>query len=751
MSVPSEVLQRDKKNAHRAQELAHQQRLDSAPIQTGPFTINSSTQRFAEMRRKSLDAINHDPFQVMVEVEVELRNGKEESWIWYGNERVEINAPLSGSGAPIVLAWTHPGLQAALVTELEDQEDLYNSGLKIVAVLPKRRARFYQTIPDIQGIYEPGGSIGLTTTSRPEKKTGLKAVKLDMTRDQVRAFTSHMQGILLITGAPGSGKTTIAYQRVRFLLDQQTDIAGLPITYDQSTTQILLANKNLMHYSQNLLERELGLKRNLVSLVPEFVEAYLEGIWRHKWGARRIQKQFSRQEERGRDAVFGLTGEEDLKNIWAIFERQVRDRLKVRKNMPWAILTKLMAPSETYSLQTAIVDFSDQIAAGAEDPKRSSIRIDKLYASVQKQYTALRKVLNDKVLGKFDAEFAKWLYYVYDPIESMHGFVTKYGYKTSTRIDRGIAGRGNAERILDDVQNDFKGRRYGDVDQSMIAFLLRFALPEKSDEKKRFKGISTPWNDGAAWTHLVIDEAQDLSAPEAALLASLVDVRGALTISADFRQRVSATHGIENAEPIMLGCQIGVNGLRKPFRFAVNKRQTPQIGRFLKGFYEINFGEAPPFDVDHEIAQNPPPPPPELFIGTHQHIIQRLKQLSNLPSLAKGSVAVLQINEDPDEKKKIKGYLRAIGVNAVDPVHNPETSGNSWVLAAVEEIKGLEFDACFVFGMDGVDAAELDFNRNRAYVALSRPAHRLVMFCHNFPMLLRGVPPDLYSKKDATK
>jgi len=752
MSVPSESIQRDQKNATTAQSLAAAQRLDSAAMQTRVFEIDRSSARFAEMRRKSLDAIHHNPFDVMVEVEIELRNGKEERWVWYGNERVEVNAPLSGSGAPIVLAWTHPGLQAALAADLNDQEDLSHSGLNVVAVMPTRRARYRSTVPQIQGIYEPGGSVGLISGSvQAQKKTGLKAVKLDMTREQVRAFTSHMQGILLITGAPGSGKTTIAYQRVRFLLDQQGEATDLSVTYDLNGTRILLANKNLMHYSQNLLERELGLRRNMVTLVPDFITSYVENVWGSKWGAREIQKKMPRWEERGRDAVFGLTNEDDLKTIWAIFERQVRDRLKVKKNMPWAVLTKASSPEKTAALQSAIVDFSEQISAGEQVPKKSTIRMDRLFASVHRQYSALRNVLAQKAQAKFDTEFGKWLYYVYDPIEAMHGFVTKRSYPSKTKIDRGIAGRGDADKLLAEITDDLSGRRYSKADLGMIAFLLRFALPEQTDSTKRFKEVASAWPEENPWTHLVIDEAQDLSAPEAALLASLVDPKGALSISADFRQRVSATHGIETSEPILLGCQIAVQGMRKPFRFAVNKRQTPQIGRFLMGFYEVNFGEAPPFDIDHDAHQDPPPPLPELFIGDHQHIAQRMKQLKNLPSLAKGSVAILQVNEDPEEREKIQGYLRTIGINAVPPIHNSDSFSNQWIIATVEEIKGLEFDACFVFGLDGVDAAELEFNRNRAYVGLSRPAHRLVMFCHEFPMLLRGIPSDRYSKKDATK
>lgn len=76
-----------------------------------------------------------------------------------------------------------PRAPGSLGADLNDQEDLSHSGLNVVAVMPTRRARYRSTVPQIQGIYEPGGSVGLTTGSvRAEKKTGLKAVKLDMTR-----------------------------------------------------------------------------------------------------------------------------------------------------------------------------------------------------------------------------------------------------------------------------------------------------------------------------------------------------------------------------------------------------------------------------------------------------------------------------------------------------------------------------------------------------------------------------------------
>ena len=687
----------------------------------------------------------------MLEVEVELRNGNTSNVIWYGNENIKINLPVDSS--PIILSWTHPGLQAGLAADLGECEDIEESGFGIVAVKPKRRARFERTAPEIQGIYEPGGSVGTIDRSTVPRKTGLKAVKLHMTREQIRAFTSQMHGIMLVTGAPGSGKTTIAYQRIRFLLDQQDGISESRrngIVYDIDGVHVLLANKNLMHYSRHLLESDLGLSDNILQLVQEFVENYVSDVWVHKRSARQIQRAMPRWEERGRDAVFGLCREEDLRAIWERFESQIVKRLKIKAQMTWAILTKRSSNSATTELQDSIVEFSGK-AVVSDVPKKSAVRMDRLHAVVRKQYEALRKSLGSRDAQKFEVEFAKWLYHVYDPLDAMLSFIKDSRHPTKIRIQRGSAARVDGDQLLETVIEDLEARRYRKADHGMIAFLLRFALPEHTDSERRFAETPLAWPNGTkGWSHLVVDEAQDLSAPEAAFLASLVDERGALTISADFRQRVSASHGIENAESILLGCKISTEGMRKPFRFAVNKRQTPEIARFLMAYYEVNFGEVPPFEPDLAAShQGAAPPLPELFLGSDSQIAIRLKQFYNIVKRSSDtSVAVLQVNENPEERKKIEAFLIEIGVRASSPFES-RGNGDRWILATVEEIKGLEFDACLVFGFDAVDAEELEFNRNRAYVALSRPAFRLAMICREFPALLRNIPADRYLLKDA--
>ena len=91
MPVPSNLVQRDQGNAEKASGIAGEHRFEQSAIQVGAFQVNPRSMRYSEMRRKSMEAIFHNPFDVMVEVEVEFRNGEEKSFVWYGNERVEVH------------------------------------------------------------------------------------------------------------------------------------------------------------------------------------------------------------------------------------------------------------------------------------------------------------------------------------------------------------------------------------------------------------------------------------------------------------------------------------------------------------------------------------------------------------------------------------------------------------------------------------------------------------------------------------
>jgi len=82
------------------------------------------------------------------------------------------------------------------------------------------------------------------------------------------------------------------------------------------------------------------------------------------------------------------------------------------------------------------------------------------------------------------------------------------------------------------------------------------------------------------------------------------------------------------------------------------------------------------------------------------------------------------------------------------PIWASDGAEGELITTSVERIKGLEYDICFVLGLEQAENSSINFNKNRVYVALSRPTQRLFMLCEHFPGLLHGVNPDLYDVLD---
>lgn len=745
-------VRRDTRNAQDVQGAAREQlRLTtpSGPPIRLPDDDRSYARRRAswqEDRTRTLLAIVEQPFHAMVEVvtTTEPRAGgpRRDSQIWYANAGGRTNEVFGGL---CVLAWTHPGIQLALSGKLGDTQDVTRRDIALSSVCPHARARFDRVLPDITGMYEPGGSVRGATTHKP--RTGLKAVKLEMTREQVEAFIARMDGVMIVTGAPGTGKTTIALQRLRFLIDQQDELDSRPaVTFEPGSSRVFIANDHLMRYARDLIVKELGLPREVLQSVDELVSGYLEHAWAVTIGARPRQQKLDELERRARAAVFGLTSAEDLRLAWTEYETQIRDRLGTGHGASW--MQVLGSSGELRVRGEALaVRLEDCAKGGAQgDPLHSTVRIDAVARGVGEQYQSLRSALAARQREPFDREFTAWLYDVYDPLDALRAYFLERRVEARERVRRGTAGMIQPDAVLGALDAELKARRYGPEHRPWLAWLLRFALPENPQPGARFVEIPRAVPDDPRWTHAVVDEGQDLSAPQASLIASLVDPAGALTVSADFRQTVSPFHGMRDAEAFHVGTTFRERRAEQRFPFGRNMRQSRQIGLFLREFYAKAFGEMADFAPGDRFNDAKP----QLLIVSPDQFAVQIAQIVRVWSRAQAieSMAVMQINEDQLEMDALRQGLRREKVSMAT-AWQTEAASDRLLTTSVERAKGLEFDAVIVLGLDDVERAALEFSTNRAYVALSRPTRRLIMLCREFPTLLRGIPREAFDERKA--
>ena len=770
ISSLTDRVERDHSNASNAHELALQELrqnpgfIVNVNITGGPSSSSLQARSTQQKLIESLQAISKVPFHLMIEAEVVTKdsrgNENRTKQLLYANEHSSHNTILGAEKDRVnVLAWTHPAVQLGRTRDLREEADIRSQGYTLTAITPLARAKFNQVLPEIAGLYEPGGSVG--RAEKVKAKTGLKAVKLEMTRDQVDAFLSKMNGMMLVSGAPGSGKTTVAMQRIRFLYDQQDERAEdfRAVRYAPELTRIFLANSNLIDYSKSMLEKDLHIPSNVVELVGTFVSQYLGNIWAYKHNAQLRRKKLFIYEERGRQAFWGLCSPKDLKDSWLIYETQIAERLDLAKEAKWLDLSTSPKSkiSKWFSLfksdksKQALQKLASSLASISSrqpesSPLSSSFNMDAVYKGVRKEYENARSILSEeKQLGKFDQEFQQWLFWVYDPFDALESHFSDVLYQGSIRIKNGVGLKIREDEIISAIKDDWTNRTYGKEEEAWLAFLLRFSLPTETDYRQRFREMPNPLAvaetaDGERWTHVMIDEAQDLCVAEAALLSSFVHPDGAFTVSADFHQVVSPVWGMETPEAFRLGCSLRDKGAFQRFPFAKNMRQTKQIGLFLRSFYENIFGEIAPFS-ENDIVEGSKP---LLMIGRSSSFAEVIKRRLNVLRRNQDiqSIALIQINEDEEALSQYRDTLKELEVTLA-PIWQSHARPEELITTSVERIKGLEYDACFVIGMDDIESSTLKHSKNRAYVALSRPALQLTIFCEEIPRLLQRIDKDL--------
>ncbi|MCP4810229.1 MAG: ATP-binding domain-containing protein [Proteobacteria bacterium] len=268
-------------------------------------------------------------------------------------------------------------------------------------------------------------------------------------------------------------------------------------------------------------------------------------------------------------------------------------------------------------------------------------------------------------------------------------------------------------RLTDWIHGNKEER--AELDAEDDAVLLR--LWQLRVGKLRAKGRGKRANP-LSYSHMVVDEVQDLSPLEVSVLLDTVDKRGSATLSGDTQQAI-----IEEAGFTDWGEMFGNIGLNetKVNTLKVSYRSTHQITSFAR-------------DVLGDLAEDDVPPmtirpgaPVEMFRFTDHgacvgFLGEVLQQLARREPLA--SIAVL--TPSPAISAMYADGLRSSDVPRLRLVRDQTFAFAAGVeVTEVNEVKGLEFDYVVLVEVSAQNYPDSAHTRRLLHVGATRAAHQL--------------------------
>ncbi|TSC32947.1 AAA family ATPase [Corallococcus sp. Z5C101001] len=663
-----------------------------------------------------------DPFSVRIDA---ICNGNETRRLYLTKAR----QGLAIQGGAHIVSWTSPLARLRLFDLGEEEEIVVPRGEQTYRV--ELRGRFQALEGDLRnGRYEAlSGAFDFASARQtidaaahdvqPESPVtaaafGLREIIFETDRTQDKYLRMPLQGHLVVEGAPGSGKTTLALQRVAYALEAQHDELDVPREaphFTEESTLVVTYSDILVRYLRRLL---LDLR------IPQVPVISLETWTRNL-----------------------LDGAHALDNVKA-------DRLKDSKSLA-AIKTHVavLEPLKKWTLQSLRTRWPSALTAleshlsqclGPKDPRKTeylreigeaekglrsgSLRLGKLVSAFRianehfsRERDSAQAIAVREGLNAFVAQ-------VVNHGEVYLGFLKseEFARHATTLIEAKVLKRTAAEKAIREARAHAAEGLIRKNDHPLLAWMVRW-MSDGVPSAPTVRFVK-PWE---RVSHLVLDEAQDFSPVESRLLLELADTRyRCVTAVGDLMQRLKFPGGLPSWPTGGFSLD-GGNGQVGLFR--KNYRQTRELGELAASYYQAHFGAPAPFESRSDLSGMKP----ELIQGGN--VDARLKELaSRVIKLRREHPewSIVLICDDDDLRERISSVVRPLlrehhiscrRSKAVD-LHNRDTVHITPTL----HTKGLEFDCVGLIEPGRAKRNMTDDQLLRStYVALTRAARHLLV------------------------
>ncbi|WP_144527828.1 UvrD-helicase domain-containing protein [Peribacillus simplex] len=578
-----------------------------------------------------------------------------------------------------------------------------------------------------EGVLEEIRDVDLTTTDELLQESLSKSSSNRLTdiittiqEEQNKIIRADLNKPIIVQGAAGSGKTTIALHRISYFIYHYKDL------FDPRQLMILAPSRVFIDYISEALP-ELGVEKVKQFTFSEYVQAAI-GKQVKLVADDKLTRLLEKDDEEIKSAVWisGLKGSPVFKYI---LDEYVKD-----------IFRGFHPNADFYCDKYRLYSKKKFIRLLEEDywylPLYS--RLDKLKAILQNEVKLKKKIMLERVVDLYDAKIEKALYKNIDPV-IRKDFVTKCLDKKEERIGqiqkairtsvKGYFKQFKSKGLLDYYQElyedperlaSYSNGKLTVEDASVLCEYNHKIFSVKSYEmedlgallylQERLFGID---KENKA-KNVVIDEAQDYSFMQLQALKTAVDT-DMFTLVGDLAQGIHSYRGLQTWEEVhsRIFPRATYTELQKSYRTTVEiMKQANEILQLLTyDFPEVEpvvrHGKEPEFiSIEKE--------------GWEEGLIELIASLK-VEGFKTFAVIAKTMKDCKLANEKLRGFHQ--GFHLIDEEGN--IPKDKTLIVPSYQAKGLEFDVVFAISLEEAYFHGNELDIKLLYVTMTRPLHRL--------------------------
>jgi len=535
------------------------------------------------------------------------------------------------------------------------------------------------------------------TLSRP-KSAKLTDIVETIQPDQYQQITYGFQGVIVVQGAAGSGKSEIGIHRLAYLLSPSS---ALNLDIKPQNVVLFGPSKIFLRYISNVLP---GL--DIPKIRQDTVFGWLQSILpikvnsKDEIGIRIENNKGIISESVKKDILIAK-----LKGSWQM-AKLIDKYIKILTSEITANISDISIENNSFTAtvkKSQIIKFAKTSADKRLNEKRKSV-LQQLKAEFQSKWP---NILGARIEARIETEFNKF-WPVFNLSDSYFQLLSNSAFLV--KASRGLLENYEVEAITGSMLS--KPIKYKRDDLPALSY-LDHSLNNRTVNNANKKRVGP-----LIFAHVLIDEAQDISPLEIALLR-LHSQNDSFTILGDLSQHILPHKGVDSWGE--------VRGLFPSPKQNVKMWNTPYSYRST---YEITKYAG---KIIAKISPKSPKPIPFSRHGEKPLFIQSKtsKDMNNAIGLdvnnllKEGVQTVAVLCKTCREAKKIHQYLSKANITNVLLGEKTKTYNAKVVVSTILASKGLEYDAVLLTNTRRAVYPYTEINGRLLYVGITRAAHKL--------------------------